>query len=373
MSMLSDTMTLAKREMLIFRANIRTNAIRSAIFPLFIILLFSSIGSNVTNVPIAVINYANNVQSNQFVTALQSQNLMHVVSISQESQAFQLLDSGQITFVVVILPNFPSRSQTPSVQVYYSNIQQSTTAGILPVIQQRVTQFTSPGQFQSIEYLPTSSGFGVITTPVNAASGNYQDFLFSGVIGMIIFFSALFGGGLGLINDRQSGSIKQFLITPIDKSAILISRVVAGAVQSLFSIAIVLAIGLLLGSHIAMGIFGLIWIAILGMLLAIVFYSISAILAVRLRNLAAFTIIGQAVGMPAWFLSGGLIPTSSMAPILQTLSLVDPMTYALDGFRYVVLVGTYPLSNIITDVSVLGVFAIIFTALSIYMFKSTIE
>ena len=62
-----------------------------------------------------------------------------------------------------------------------------------------------------------------------------------------------------------------------------------------------------------------------------------------------------------------------MAPILQTLSLVDPMTYALDGFRYVVLVGTYPLSNIITDVSVLGVFAIIFTALSIYMFKSTIE
>ena len=55
MSILNDTMTLAKREMLIFKANIRTNAVRSAIFPLFIILLFSAIGSNVLVIWFALI------------------------------------------------------------------------------------------------------------------------------------------------------------------------------------------------------------------------------------------------------------------------------------------------------------------------------
>ena len=65
--------------------------------------------------------------------------------------------------------------------------------------------------------------------------------------------------------------------------------------------------------------------------------------------------------------------TKDTFPVLRRLSIFDPMTYGVDGFRWVVLQGVYPLSNIITDVSVLVFFALVTTVLSIWLFKSTIE
>ena len=132
-------------------------------------------------------------------------------------------------------------------------------------------------------------------------------------------------------------------------------------------------IGILFGSQIAMGIPGLFWIFLLGMILMVCFTSVSAILAARIKNVTSFAIFGQSIGMPLWFLAGGIFPISSLPQILQTVSVFDPMTYAVDGFRWVVQIGTYPIANIITDFSVLIAFAIITTLLSIVLFKSTID
>ncbi len=373
MSLLSDSIALYKREMLIFRANIRTNIIRSAIFPLFIILLFGYLGSGVSNVPVAVVNYANNPQSIQFINSLELQNLIVVQTVISQDQAFDLLNSGQVNFVIVILPNFPSSTGQTAIDVYYTNVQYTETSEILPVIQQRAAQLESPQSFQSEFYEPTGSDAGVVSTPVNGASGSYKTFLFSGVIGMVIVFSALFGGGISLITDRLGGNIKSFLITPINKSAIILGRVLSGMVQSTLFVVIVLIIGIADGSTIAMGLIGLVWIFLLGAILMVCFTSVSAIIASRMKNINAYAIFSQAVGLPLWFLSGGIIPVSSFPPVLQAISVVNPMTYALDGFRRVILLGSYPIANIAVDFGVLIATAIVLTALSIFLFKSTID
>ena len=373
MNLLSDTISLYNREMMIFKANIRTNAARTAIFPLVILIFFSFLGAAIVNVPVVVVNYANNAQSLQLISSLSAQSLMQVQTTSTENQALSLLDSGQTDFVIVILPTFPSYNGNPSVHVYYNNVQYSVTAAVLPAIQQHVSEFAPGSNFQSEQYLPSSSQDPAIATPLTGATGNYEDFLFSGVIGMIVVFSALFGAGLSIMSDRQGGNIKSFLITPINKSAILLGRILASAVQSVFSIIIVIAIGLLLGNTIVMGLEGVFWILVLGVLLALCMTSISLIIGSRLKNLQAFQIFGQATALPLWFISGGIFPVSSFPKILQVISVFDPMTYALDGFRYVVLEGVYPVSSMITDVGVLAVFAVIFAAISIKLFKSTID
>ena len=374
MSLFEDSMTMCRRELLIFAANIRTNAIRTAIFPLVILVFFSFLGSSITNTPVAVVNYANNQQASQFITALGSKSLMSVEPFPSESGALSALAAGKINFVVVILPGFPSSSGSPSVQVYYDNVQYSVTATVLPAIQQYAAQFSAPGSFQSQEYLPSSKpSSSSVTTPVTGANGNYEDFLFSGVIGMIIVFGSIFNGGIAMITDRIGGNIKAFLITPINKSAILLGRVISGTIQSIFSVIVVIVIGVLLGSTIAMGWAGILWIVILGMLLSIVMTSIAAIVAARMKNLQAYTIFGQAIGLPLWFISGGIFPVTSFPRILQAVSVADPMTYALNGFRYVVLQGVYPLMSAFTDISVLVLFGIVTTAISILLFKSTID
>ncbi len=374
MGLIEDSIALYNREMLIFMANIRTNAARTAIFPLVILIFFSFLGAAITNVPVVVVNYANNPQSLQFISSLNAQSLMQVQSVSTQSQALQLLNSGQVDFVIVILPTFPSYDGNPSVQVYYNNVQYSVTSAVLPAIQGHMEEFAPGSNFESQAYLPTSSApITAVATPITGANGNYEDFLFSGVIGMIIVFSALFGAGLSIMSDRQGGNIKAFLITPINKSSILLGRIGASAVQSIFSILIVIAIGLALGNSVQMGIIGVVWIIVLGVLLAVCMTSISLIIGSRLKNLQAFQVFGQATALPLWFISGGIFPVSSFPPILQLISVFDPMTYALNGFRYVVLEGVYPFASMATDVGVLVVFGIITAAISIYLFKGTIE
>ncbi len=298
---------------------------------------------------------------------------MSVQAVTSQTDALGSLTSGKVSFVVVILPDFPTHNGQPAIQVYYSNTQYSVTSAILPILEQRAALFTGPGSYQAKEYLPSSTPAPTISTPVNGANGSETDFIFSGVIGMVIVFSALFAGGLGFISDRNAGFIKAYLVTPINKAAILFGRLLASVVQSILYIVVVLLIGLLFGSSIAMGIVGLFWILVLGMILMVCFTSISAIIAARLKNVTSFAIFAQAVGLPLWFLAGGILPVSSLPSALQTLSIIDPMTYAVDGFRWIVLVGTYPLQNMITDISVLLAFAIASTALSIVLFKSTID
>ncbi len=373
MSLISDSIALYKREMIIFRANIRVNLIRTAIFPLFIILIFGSTSSGISNVPVVVVNYANNLPSQQFINSLGSQGIMSVQTVTNQNDALNLLETGKISFVIVILPNFPSYSGKAAIQTYYSNTQFSVTSAILPVIQQRASLFSSPASYQSQEYLPQGRVAPAVTTPVNGASGSETSFIFSGVIGMVIVFSALFGGGMSLITDRSSGNIKAFLVTPISKASILFGRILSAAVQSILYITVILLIGLLFGSSIAMGIPGLFWIFLLGMILMVCFTSVSAIIASRLKNVTSFAIFSQAVGLPLWFLAGGILPTSSLPTALQTMSILDPMKYAIDGFRWVVLVGTYPIQNMITDFSVLIAFALVTTLLSVALFKSTID
>ncbi len=374
MSLLEDSISIYKREMAIFMANLRTNVIRTAMFPLVILIFFSFLGAAISNVPVAVVNYANNQQSTQLISTLSAQNLMQVKAVTNQNQALSMLSAGQVNFVIVILPTFPSNNGSPSVQVYYNNIEYSTTAEVLPAIQGDVALFGPKSNFQSEEYLPSAPvSDPSVSTPITSASGGYDDFLFSGVIGMIIVFSSLFGAGIGTLTDRQGGNIKAFLITPINKSAIILGKTLFSAVQSIFSVFIVIIIGILLGNSIEMGVLGIVWILFLGMLLAVCMTGISIIVASRMKNMQAFQIFGQTIGLPLWFISGGIFPVTSFPPILQAISVVDPMTYALNGFRFVVLEGVFPLASIITDVGVLCIFAAVTTAVAIALFKSTID
>ena len=374
MSLLEDSITIFTREFAIFRSNLRSNIIRTAIFPLVILLFFGFLGSAITNIPVVVVNYANNNQASQFMSTLSSQSLMQVQSVTNQNDALGMLSSGQVDFVIVILPGFPSQSGSPTVQVYYNNLEFSTTQQILPAIQKDAALFGPASSFQSQEYLPAPSGHSSsVVTPITGANGNYGDFLFSGVLGMIIVFSTLFNAGIGVLTDKQGGQIKSFLITPINKSAIVLGKILFSAVQSVLSIFVVIVIGLLLGNTILMGMVGIVWILVLGTLLGIVMTGISIIVASRMKNMTAFQIFGQTLGLPLWFIAGGIVPISSFPPILQALSVGDPMTYAIKGFRYIVLQGFYPLSSIMVDVGVLAALGIITTVVSILLFKSTID
>lgn len=383
MGVLHDSFTLYKREMFIFKANLRTNIIRSLIFPLVIIIFFGNIGNSIKNTPVAVVNYANNAQSLQFMNALSSDQVINILSETNEQNALSQLQLGNVQLVVVILPNFPSQNpNAPGVQVYYSDTQPTTISAVLPVISGYAQHFGSSGLTTSGV---TGSAPGAAVQPAQrigsevssnslySTTSNYLDFLIGGLLAMVVVFSALFSGGMAYLSDRQLGIIKAFLITPINKNAIVLSRILSGATQAVLTVLLALGVGVLFGVTIAMGIVGILYILIVTIIVAMGFSGLSMALASKIKRVDAYAIFAQAIGMPLWFISGGIVPTASLPSWMAPFSTVDPLTYATQINRAVIMQGFIAPGQLIIDFGILIAFATALIMLGFKTFKSTIE
>lgn len=382
MGMISDSLTIFKRELLIFKSNLRVNLARSIIFPLVIIIFFGNIGASIKNTPIAVVNYANNHQSMQFISDLQINQVFNIASVTDEATALNLLQLGTVQMVVIILPGFPSLNPSvPGIKVYYSNTQPTVVAAALPVISQYAQHFgqsisvnssTAGGSQSGGLPSPQSSSGEVSSSALFSANSNYIDFLTGGMLGMVVVFSAIFGGGISLLSDKQLGYIKAFLITPINKNAIVVGKILSGVLNSIIAAIFLIAIGMLFGVTIAMGLIGIVYILVVTAILGVGFTCMAIALSSKITRVDAFAIFAQAVGMPLWFISGGITPASSLPVWLHPFTIFDPLTYSTDLNRAVIMQGFISAGQMINDMTVLIVFAIVMLILAFKSFKPTI-
>ncbi len=372
MGLLGDSLTIFKREMLVFKSNLRTNLIRSLMFPLIIILFFGNLGTSASNVPVSIVNLANNPTSMQFINALEAHGTLSVYSITNQQNALSLLQTGQVTAVIIITPTFPNTGTSPGVYVYYSNSQFSTVSTILPFIEGVSSNYGAVTQQQSNLVSSSGSSF-VVASPTTGATSNYRDFIIASVIIMATAFGSIFGSGFSIIVDRQLGTIKSFLVTPINKDAILFGKLLAGTLQSLLYGIMALFLGFLFGAGIAMGIIGFFWIVGLVLFVSLSFNALALIIASRIKTVELYAIVAQAITLPTWFLSGAFFPSSSFPALIQPFSYGDPLTYATNGIRDVMLSGYFPISQIVMDFGVMIIFSIIIILLSLKLFKRTID
>ena len=169
MSLISNSLAFYEREMLLFRANLALNVGRTFFIAVVYLLLFQYIGGGIiTNIPVAVINQANNQQSLQFISLLERQPSLHIEQAIGETQAMSLLQTGGVSAVVVIHSSFPQSS--PSVWIYYSNNQPQVSSGAVTAVEAAAAKFTGPSGYI---IFPSSKASSIsISTPVNSASGN---------------------------------------------------------------------------------------------------------------------------------------------------------------------------------------------------------
>lgn len=374
-STLQKAYILYKRDMLIFKSNIRANIVRTILFPLIILIFFSNIGAVAHNVSVGVVNTANNANSYKFVQALyatSSDGLFEVVGIPSISQGMTEVDSGQVSLLLIINPTIGTASTSTGILAYYSSPDASTVDGILPTISGVASEFYSGIESRSIVPLnaqPQAPNTEFAPTLTSGLSTNYEDFLVGGVIALVAVFGTLFGGGFTLITDKQLGNLKALLITPLNRSSVMLGKTIYTLTLSVISTLLVIVISLFFGTTILMGFVGVIWIFILVLMLTLGFTGISLIMASRVKKPEIYAIFTQTIALPLWFLSGAFFPAASMPAWMRVISTVNPMTYAVDGIRDVMITGSYPLSTALPQIGILALFAVIMLGLAIKLFK----
>lgn len=159
-------------------------------------------------------------------------------------------------------------------------------------------------------------------------------FLFPGVMAMATLFTCFFSAG-SLVWDREFGFMREMLVAPVRRSAIVIGKALGGATTGMFQGVTVLAVGGLIGVPYS---FSMV-VILLGELVILSFAitSIGVLVAVKIKSFQAFMALVQIIIMPMFFLSGALFPLHGLPTWLEVLTRFDPLTYAVDPMRRQVL------------------------------------
>jgi ABC-2 type transport system permease protein len=186
------------------------------------------------------------------------------------------------------------------------------------------------GIFQPILYLVL---FGPLLEGAVTQAGagvNAFDWFVPGMLVMIAIFGAAFVG-FGLIAELRYGVIERMRVTPMSRIAMLLGRSLRDAVLLLMQASIMVAIAIPFGITIdpAGLAVSLVIIGLIGLAMAPLSYSVALVL----KSEDAFAPVVQFVALPLLLLSGIFLPLQLAPDWLQTLSDLNPVTYAVDAVR----------------------------------------
>jgi len=209
-------------------------------------------------------------------------------------------------------------------------------------------------------------GFGlnsVVQLP--GMGGNYIQFLIPGMVAMSVLFTSVFSG-VQIIWDKQFGFLKETLVAPISRLEIMVGQTVGGATTAFIQGFIILVISLLVGLQIS-SISGFLIAFGFMALIGVAFTAFGIAIASKMEDMTGFQLIMNFVVFPIFGLSGALFPISSLPSWIAPITLLDPLTYGVEGIRYG-LTGVSQV-NPIVSLLVLGGFTVATTVVGAYLFR----
>jgi ABC-2 type transport system permease protein len=218
---------------------------------------------------------------------------------------------------------------------------------------------------QPIFYL-LALGYGLGSIFQAAGQGNYIQFLVPGVIGMSIIFSSIFNG-MAVIWDRQFGFLKETMVAPVSRSAIMIGRTLGGATVSAVQGCFVLILTIVFFGFRPTSWSALVPAILTMLLLAMLFSALGTAVASKLKDMQGFQLIMNFLVMPMFFLSGSLFPLDNVPYFLGLIAKFNPLSYGIDAMRDLLINTTH--FGLSLDISVLVAMTVLFLVLGSYFFS----
>jgi ABC-2 type transport system permease protein len=177
-------------------------------------------------------------------------------------------------------------------------------------------------------------GTGLGSIVDTGGSTSFRTFLFPGVLATSVLFTAAFSG-ISLVWDREFGFLREMLVAPIGRGAIIVGKCLGGATVATLQSLVLLALAGTVGVpyHLLLMI-ELICCLFLG---ALLLTALGVLLSTRIKTIMAAMPVSQLLIMPLMFLSGSLFPLSGLPGWLSVLTRLNPLTYVVQPMRYIVL------------------------------------
>jgi ABC-2 type transport system permease protein len=338
-----------------------------------LIILGHALGGHVTGAHIAVVDEDRGPQAIKVKEAFQAVAIniatFTTIPYSDEYKAREDVRTGKVDGAVIIPPQFSRRvysSNAPRLGLVVDNTDQITSGAIegemqslvealnQPVIQDRTVKKIA---LEIVEIYPYVE---------------YMKYLLAGSIALAMYISVMIGGGMLYIDDKARGVHEGYLVTPISKLELVMGLNVAGAIKAVLSGICLTVIGSLMAG------LGVIFHpeALLNLLLlilgtSIAFNGMMFLMMVRVDDPLVPRAMFGVLNTLLFFPSGAISPIAQFPKWLQYLAIVDPFTYAIHGFKSILLKDGGFVS-IETDLAFLFIFGFGTLLIATPLFKRTL-
>jgi len=202
-------------------------------------------------------------------------------------------------------------------------------------------------------------------------TGNYLTYLTPGIL-VLNAVTGSFQSGMSIVNDINSGFLQKTLLTPINRAAILLGRLMADILVLILQSIIIIGIAGLIGLRIVTGAGGILLIFV-----TVAFFGLAwsgLLLAVGLATRKAETVsaVGNLLVFPLIFISSALFPVAIMPLWARDVSNYNPLSYAANVIRDLIQ-GGLTWNTFLVAYAVIGLMALLTFTATLFQFRKVIS
>ena len=321
-----------------------------------------AIRTEVRHLPTVVLDESRSSASRALVEAMRNTGNFDVIGEARSREEIAMrVKGGSARAAVIIPPDFANemkRGRQPQAQIIVdaadplastaaisaASIAARATSGGRPVVDVRIRPWFNPALKSSTYIVP-------------------------GLVGLLLSITLIVITSMAIVRERERGTLEQLVVTPIDKTSLMLGKIVPFALVGYVQMTVILGLGKLL--------FG---IPLHGSL--VLLYALSAAFIVANLGLGLFvsTIAqtqAQAMQMSFMFmlpnilLSGYMFPREAMPLPAQWIGLAVPLTHYLKILRGILLKDA-GFASVWHEAAILAGFAVGVIALSVRRFSKTV-
>jgi ABC-2 type transport system permease protein len=289
--------------------------------PLNFLILLSLFVLAGSKAPTAVVMQDNGPLAQQLYTAMSH---AHSFSLRHASagEAHALLHTGKIVAIVTIPADFDQRvsaQQPVQVGVQINNLDVDFTNDIRRAVPLSITLFYAKA-FPNVVTITTNE------TDFYPFDTDYVPYLAVSILVIGFLVGGLLQAGTGTAREWERETIKELLLAPASRWAILTGKMLASLVVSLAGVVVVLAV--LIG---IVGVQPAHWGEVIGFSLLTLLICVAAgtLLGALIKQRLAVVALSMGIALPLFFLSGPFGPIAFNTPAIQVLAQAFPVYYAI--------------------------------------------
>jgi ABC-2 type transport system permease protein len=371
-------LAIARKEFIHIRRDPRIVA-TVLIMPILQLLLFSyALSSDVTNIPIAVLNQDQTQASRQLINAFQQSNFFQITqTLSSMDQVDGVFNRGEDKLVLVIKPGFASAldaGQKGSVAVLIDGSDpnaaqraQGYATGLTQVFNGKI--LADYAQVRGVN-VASMGGIDIHGMTWYNPEGKQSNFLIPGLIVILIMGVSIQQTAIALVKEKDLGTMEQLVASPLTRLELMIGKVSPWAILAAIDILVISLFGVVVFQVPFRGSLGLFALA------SLLFVIGNLGLGLFISSLASSINVANQISallsmLPGFMLSGFIFSIRNMPDWLQPFTYIFPARYYMTINRTLFLKGS-GLDVLWPEIMSLAIYAVVTITLSALLFKKRV-